>query len=233
MTQTTNHLGILLTALSVGCVWAELSTVQAAEETRWPLYKPRAVEPPNVEHADLVRNPVDAFILRKLEQQNLTPAPEADRRTLIRRLTLDLVGLPPTPAEVEAFLSDKDSNAYEKVVHRLLKDPRYGERWARFWLDLARYADTAGYEGDPDLPHVWRYRDYVIDAFNNDAVALGNLSEATNTGALALGPFSDATGNAADRASPETTRSPRAHVLRHRVAKPTPENHLSIRLFKA
>jgi len=144
------------------------STTSAAETNRWEFTTPKAVAPPTVTRPDWVRNDIDAFILARLEEARLEPAKEAGRQTLIRRLYFDLIGLPPTPEEVIAFVGDADPAAYEKVVDRLLKDSRYGERWARLWLDLARYADTAGYEGDPDLPHAWRYRDYVIDAFNND-----------------------------------------------------------------
>ena len=95
-----------------------------------------------------VRNPIDAFVLARLESEGLAPSPEADRETLARRLSLDLVGLPPTPAEMDAFLADTSPDAYEKLVDRLLASPHYGERWARPWLDLARYADTNGYEKD-------------------------------------------------------------------------------------
>ncbi len=134
----------------------------------WPFTPPADVPPPQVRHADRVRNAVDAFILARLEEKRLTLAPAAAPRTLVRRLYFDLIGLPPSPAEVDAFVNDSDPKAYENLVDRLLGDSRYGERWARFWLDLARYAGTAGYEGDPDLPQAWRYRDYVIDAFNQD-----------------------------------------------------------------
>jgi hypothetical protein len=126
------------------------------------------VQPPDVQRKDWIHNEIDAFILARLEAGQLAPAPAASKQTLIRRLYFDLIGVPPTVAEQEAFLKSEDPRAYEKLVDRLLQDTRYGERWARYWLDLARYADTAGYEGDPDLPHAWRYRDYVIDAFNND-----------------------------------------------------------------
>jgi len=134
----------------------------------WPFYALREVQPPKVHNDVWVRNEIDSFILARLEDQELSPAAEAARATLIRRVYFDLIGLPPTPEELHAFLGDADPQAYENLVDRLLKDSRYGERWARLWLDLARYADTAGYEGDPDLPHAWRYRDYVIDAFNQD-----------------------------------------------------------------
>jgi mono/diheme cytochrome c family protein len=116
-----------------------------------------------------VRNPIDRFVLADLERRGLTYAPEADRRTLLRRVTFDLIGLPPTPEEVDAFLSDRRPDAYERVVDRLLADPRYGERWARHWLDAAGYADSEGVlQEDRIRPNAWRYRDYVIRAFNSD-----------------------------------------------------------------
>ncbi len=114
-----------------------------------------------------VRNPIDAFILGGLEAKGLKPSPEADRRTLIRRLSLDLIGLPPTPEEVRAFEQDTDPKAYERLVHRLLDSPHYGERMAVPWLDLARFSDTVGYHGDQNQ-RIFPYRDYVIDAFNRN-----------------------------------------------------------------
>ncbi|MBL69891.1 MAG: hypothetical protein CMO74_15845 [Verrucomicrobiales bacterium] len=113
-------------------------------------------------------NPIDAFITAKLRPHNLSLAPEADRRTLIRRLTFNLTGLPPTPAEVKAFLKDTDPRAYEKLVDRLLASPAYGEHWAQHWLDLARFAETDGFEHDKIRPNAWRYRDWVINALNAD-----------------------------------------------------------------
>ena len=129
-----------------------------ADRSEWPFYAPRDVEPPTVRHADRVRNGIDNFILAALEAKGLAMAPAASRETLVRRLYFGLIGLPPSPEEVAAFVEDPEPSAYEKLVDRLLDDPRYGERWARYWLDLARYADTAGYEGDPDMPHAWRHR---------------------------------------------------------------------------
>ena len=137
-------------------------------QQNWPYIPLVAPAPPPVAREAWVRNAIDRFILARLEKDGLAPAPEAHRRVLLRRVYFDLIGLPPTPGELRAFLEDTSPSAYETVVDRLLKDPRHGERWARFWLDLARYADTAGYEGDPDLPHAWRYRDYVIDSLNRD-----------------------------------------------------------------
>ncbi|GAB3642082.1 DUF1553 domain-containing protein [Spirosoma arcticum] len=117
--------------------------------------------------ASWVKNEIDPFILDKLKTDGLKPSPEADRATLIRRVSLDLTGLPPTEREVASFVNDKSADAYEKVVDRLLKSPAYGERWTGWWLDLARYADTKGYERDPGRK-IWRYRDWLINAFNND-----------------------------------------------------------------
>jgi mono/diheme cytochrome c family protein len=133
----------------------------------WAFVKPIRSAPPVVKNASWVRTPVDAFVLARLEKEGLTPAPEADRTTLLRRLSLDLIGLPPTPEEVDAFLADKSPNAYEKQVERLLASPHYGERWGRLWLDAARYADSDGYEKDKSR-QVWFYRDWVINAFNQD-----------------------------------------------------------------
>jgi len=114
------------------------------------------------------RNPIDAFVLAKLATQNLKPNPPADKVTLLRRAYLDLTGLPPSPEDTQAFLADNSPAAFEKVVDRLLASPQYGERWGRHWLDLARYADSAGFKADETRPNVWRYRDYVIQSFNED-----------------------------------------------------------------
>ncbi|MFI5457168.1 MAG: PSD1 and planctomycete cytochrome C domain-containing protein [Isosphaerales bacterium] len=118
--------------------------------------------------ADWSRNPIDHFILKALREHGLTPAPEADKPTLIRRATFDLTGLPPTPEEVDAFLADAAPEAYEHLVDRLLASPRYGQRWARHWLDLVRYAESDGFRQDAFRPQAWRYRDYVVRAFNSD-----------------------------------------------------------------
>jgi hypothetical protein len=113
-------------------------------------------------------HPIDYLIRARLDAAGLKPSPEADKVTLIRRVTLDLTGLPPTPAEVDAFLTDTSPTAYEKVVERLLKSPHFGERWAQHWLDVVRFAESNGYEADGERPHAWRYRDYVVKAFNDD-----------------------------------------------------------------
>lgn len=118
--------------------------------------------------ADTAKNPIDAFVRAKLADKQLELSPEADKVTLIRRASFDLIGLPPTPEEVEAFVNDDSADAFAKLVDRLLDSPHYGERWARHWLDLARYAESEGFKSDETRPHAWRYRDYVIDAFNSD-----------------------------------------------------------------
>jgi hypothetical protein len=123
---------------------------------------------PEIEGDRWSRNPIDRFVLRRLQDNNLSPAPEADRRSLARRLYFDLHGLPPTPGEIETFLADDRPDAYERLVERLLASPRYGERWARHWLDLVRYADSDGYRADHYRENAWRYRDYVIRALNDD-----------------------------------------------------------------
>jgi hypothetical protein len=135
----------------------------------WAFRPPRVAAVPTVRDSGRVRNPIDAFLLQQLEQKGLSLSPEADRAALLRRVCLDLTGLPPEPGEVRAFLADRDPLAYEKVVDQLLASPRYGERWGRHWLDLAGYADSEGKrEQDLPRPSAYRYRDYVIRAFNAD-----------------------------------------------------------------
>jgi hypothetical protein len=136
-------------------------------EKHWAFIPPKRAPVPEVQDRAQVRNPIDNFVFARLERDGLKPSPEADRTRLIRRVTLDLTGLPPTPAEVDAFLNDSSTDAYEKVVDRLLKSPRYGERMATPWLDAARYADTNGYQTDGER-FMWRWRDWVIDAFNKN-----------------------------------------------------------------
>ncbi len=136
-------------------------------QTHWSFRPPERRPLPEVKDRAWPRNPIDHFVLARLEREGLRPSPEADRITLVRRLSLDLTGLPPAPAEVDAFLADKSANAYEKVVDRLLASPRYGERMALEWLDLARYADTHGYHIDSHRD-MWRWRDWVVDAFNGN-----------------------------------------------------------------
>ncbi len=135
----------------------------------WWSFKPvQKFAPPTVTNTAWSTHPVDQFLLAKIEERGLQPASPADRRTLIRRLTFTLTGLPPTTDEVRAFLDDSSPDAYAKVVGRLLASPRFGEHWARHWMDLMRFAETHGSEGDPEIPNAWRYRDYLIRAFNSD-----------------------------------------------------------------
>ncbi|MGH9853600.1 MAG: DUF1549 domain-containing protein, partial [Blastocatellia bacterium] len=133
----------------------------------WAFVAPKRPEVPKVTNAAWVRTPVDSFILARLEKEGLKPSPEADKVTLLRRVHFDLTGLPPTPADVDAFLADKSPDAYEKVVDKLLASPRYGERMAMVWLDLARYADTHGYHIDSHRD-MWPWRDWLIRAFNEN-----------------------------------------------------------------
>jgi len=128
----------------------------------------RPAPPIPAQGANWIKNPIDAFVLKKLRERGLEPAPPADDRTWLRRVSYDLIGLPPTPQELEAFSNDRSENRFERVVDRLLNDPGYGIRWGRRWLDVVRYADTNGYERDGDKPSAWRYRDYVIDSLNAD-----------------------------------------------------------------
>src|SRR5581483_8888250 len=158
---TPAEIELMRTWIDQGADWpGELST-------HWGFKPPVRPPLPEVHDTRWPANPIDRFVLARLEKENLKPSPEADRVTMLRRLSLDLIGLPPTPAEVDAFLADKSPHAYEKQVERLLASSHYGERWARIWLDGARYADSNGYEKDRPR-QVWFYRDWVIKAFNNN-----------------------------------------------------------------
>jgi hypothetical protein len=137
-------------------------------EDHWAFVAPKPQSLPPVRRSDWARRPLDRFILARLEKEGLEPSPEADKAALLRRVSLDLTGLPPTPEELATYLADSSPGAYEKQVDRLLASPCYGERWAALWLDLARYADSKGYEADRGRPGVWPYRDWVIDAFNRN-----------------------------------------------------------------
>ncbi|MCA9436549.1 MAG: DUF1549 domain-containing protein, partial [Candidatus Omnitrophica bacterium] len=139
----------------------------AKYQKHWAFVKPERPEVPKVANTAWPKNPIDSFVLSNLEKKGIEPSPEADKEILLRRVYLDLIGIPPTPTEIEAFLTDDSPNAYEKVVDELLASPHYGERWARHWLDAARYADSNGYSIDGPR-EIWKYRDWVIDAFNRD-----------------------------------------------------------------
>ncbi len=155
----------------------------------WSLRKPGRPALPAVLDRSWPKTPVDRFVLARLEAAGLRPSAEADRRTLIRRLTFDLTGLPPTPGEVEAFLGDARPDAYERTVDRLLASPRHGERWGRSWLDVVRYADTNGFERDEFRPNMWRYRDYVVAALNADKPFDRFIAEQLAGDELAPGPI--------------------------------------------
>ncbi|QDV35295.1 PSD1 and planctomycete cytochrome C domain-containing protein [Tautonia plasticadhaerens] len=146
----------------------EADDASSRAEALWSFHPPTEPEVPRVDLETWPRSDLDRFVLARLEENGLSPAPEADRRTLIRRVSFDLTGLPPTPDEVAAFLDDDRPDAFARVVDRLLASPAYGERWGRHWLDLARYADSNGLDENVAHGHAWRYRDYVVDAFNRD-----------------------------------------------------------------
>jgi hypothetical protein len=151
-----------------GAPWPAATGAISARSTHWAFQKIRRPDSPAVRDRAWPRNSIDQFVLARLEAEGVTPSPEASRTTLIRRLSLDLTGLPPTPEEVQAFLRDNRPDAYERLVDQLMDSPHYGEKWARYWLDLARYADSDGYEKDLQRPWAWRWRQWVIDAFNRD-----------------------------------------------------------------
>jgi hypothetical protein len=141
------------------------------ERRQWEFQPRKDSAPPafsDTEAKAWIKTPIDAFILAGLRKQGLKPAPQADRATLIRRITFDLTGLPPTPEEIDAFVADKSPHAWEKAVDRLLASPHYGEQWGRHWLDVVRFAESDGYEYDMHRPDAWRYRDYVVQSFNHD-----------------------------------------------------------------
>ena len=143
-------------------------TFTEEEREFWAFQPVREPQLPRVKDESWIASPIDRFVLAKLEASGLEPAPPADKLTLLRRATFDLTGLPPTESEIVDFLTDDSRSAFEKVVDRLLASPRYGERWARHWFDVARYADSSGNDEDHRYPYAWRYRDYVIEAFNSD-----------------------------------------------------------------
>ena len=165
---TAAQIGLVRAWIDQGAVWNDESAKKFSYNTNhWAFKTPVPAALPISSNKKWLRTPVDNFILAKLDAEKLKPSPEADKITLLRRLSLDLVGLPPTPAEVDAFVADKSPKAYEKQVERLLASPHYGEKWGRHWLDAARYADSDGFEKDKTR-NVWFYRDWVVNALNND-----------------------------------------------------------------
>ena len=172
-----DQIAVLTTWVKMGAPWpgGQRNTpvvakpkITAEDRAFWSFQPLRNVQPPAVNDNGWSRNEIDRFIFRRLKAEGLAPAPEAEKTALIRRVYFDLIGLPPTPQQVDAFVNDKSPQAYEDLIDRLLKSPRYGERWARHWLDLVRYAESDGYRADGYRPHAWRYRDYVIRALNED-----------------------------------------------------------------
>jgi len=165
---TTEQIATLRAWIDQGAVWPDAASVVLVDRrNHWAFRTPARPPLPRVQNDAWAKTPIDAFVLARLEKEGLTPASEADKATLLRRVSLDLTGLPPTLRELDAFLADKAPDAYAKQVERLLKSPHYGERWARHWLDAARYADSDGFEKDKPR-FAWAYRDWVIDAINRD-----------------------------------------------------------------
>ena len=153
-----------------GAAWETAAPAAQVSEARgwWAFQKPVHRAVPVTSVARMNRHPVDSFLMKAMEAKGVTPAPQADRQTLLRRAYMDLIGLPPTIAQASEFLEDRSPDAWERLIDRLLASPQYGERWGRHWLDVARYADSNGFEHDFDRPNAWRYRDYVIRCFNQD-----------------------------------------------------------------
>ncbi|MEO7650533.1 MAG: DUF1549 domain-containing protein, partial [Bryobacteraceae bacterium] len=154
--------------IEMGAPCGATKTAEASKQKFWAFVPPKEPSIPQVKNADWAKSPIDAFILAALEAKGLAPAPAADKRTLLRRATFDLTGLPPSPEELQSFLADTRPDAFAQVIDRLLASPRYGERWGRHWLDVARYADSNGLDENLVYRHAYRYRDYVIQAFNRD-----------------------------------------------------------------
>ena len=209
--------GALRDWIAAGAAWPEGRVLDALERTTatrggrdWWAFEPLGDGPPPMVTG--VSHPIDAFVRDRLAREGIAPAPEAERRTLLRRLSFDLVGLPATAEELDAFVADSAPDAYEKQVDRLIASPHFGERQARHWLDVARFAETNGYERDAEKPHAWRYRDWVVKAFNNDLpfdrfvleqLAGDELPDRTEetvvaTGFLRLGTWDDEPNDAED-----------------------------------
>jgi Protein of unknown function (DUF1553)/Protein of unknown function (DUF1549)/Planctomycete cytochrome C len=162
------QIGLIRAWIDQGAAWPDDAQRADAAKRHWSLQPVMRVAPPEVADHDWLNTPIDCFVLARMEKQRLTPSPPAERTTLLRRLYLDLVGLLPSPGEIEEFQSDARPDAVDRTVDRLLASPHFGERWGRHWLDLARYADSDGYEKDRPRPFAWRYRDWVIQALNAD-----------------------------------------------------------------
>jgi hypothetical protein len=212
---TAAQIGLVRAWIDQGAEWEGGASAGHSTATNHWAFKPAVrPKPPETKNKRWPRNPIDPFILARLEQEKLKPSPDANRITLLRRLSLDLIGLPPTPAEVDAFLGDKSPQAYEKQVERLLASPHYGERWARHWLDAARYADSDGFEKDKPRS-IWPYRDWVINALNRDVpydqfiieqIAGDQLPNATQEQIVATGFLRNAMLNEEGGIDPEQFR---------------------------
>jgi hypothetical protein len=207
------EIALLQAWIDAGANWPDtektVAEAKRADKSWWSLQPLKIVEPPKISNLQSpISNPIDRFIIAKLAERNIAPSPPADRRTLIRRVTYDLTGLPPTPEDVTAFVNDKDANAYEKLVDRLLASPRYGEQWGRHWLDVARFGESKGFEQNHIINNLWPYRDYVIRSFNEDkpfnrfiieqlagdVVGRGDPNVEGGTAFLVCGPY-DSVGN--------------------------------------
>jgi mono/diheme cytochrome c family protein len=192
--MTAEQIGLLRAWIDQGAKWPDDSAARDPKASHWafqPVQRPSVLPEGNA---------IDTLIRAKLAEKGLTLSPEADRRTLIRRLSFDLIGLPPTPGEIDAFIAERDPRAYENLVERLLASPRYGERWARHWLDVVRFAESQGFEKNRPRERAWPYRDYVIRAFNDDKpygqfireqLAGDALAADEGTGFLVGGPFDE------------------------------------------
>ncbi|MDB5351719.1 MAG: Protein of unknown function (DUF1553)/Protein of unknown function (DUF1549)/Planctomycete [Planctomycetota bacterium] len=199
-----NEVAAIRRWIEAGAEWPKGLALKEPKAAAGPWWAIQPLNRPKVPQAtNWARNPIDAFVLSAMVDRKLAPGPEAGRATLIRRLTFDLHGLPPSPEDIQAFLNDKRPDAYERLVGRLLASPRYGERWGRHWLDVAHYGDTHGYDKDKPRRNAWRYRDYVIKSLNDDkpyarfvreqvagdVLFPGNNDATTATGFLAAGPW--------------------------------------------
>ena len=164
---TENQIALIENWIAQGASWPDSADIAIASN-HWSFQTLEQPELPPVKQQDWIKTPIDQFVLARLEKKGITPSARASRSTLIRRVYLDLLGLLPSAQEVEEYLNDQRIDAYQQMVDRALKSPHYGERWGRHWLDLARYADSDGYEKDRARPHAWRYRDWVINSLNAD-----------------------------------------------------------------
>ncbi len=191
-----------------------------------PLAHPAVPHTTQIEkQAFAIRNPFDAFVLARLHQHGLSPSPAADRRTLMRRLYFDLIGLPPSPDEIQTFVGHPDPRAYERLVDRLLESPRYGERWTRHWLDVVHFGETHGYDKDKPRPHAWPYRDYVIRSFNEDK-AYARFVQEHSCGRPDAGRFLESRHGASSGSRGERGRAP---CTRNRLEAGDAEERLHLR----